>query len=126
MKRFLCGILMAVFLFSLTACGDASGIIGSWEQEMEISILGLDDQTTAASILRFTFRDDGSGTQEQIIRDGSHPNARRDFIYQLEGDKLILDYGDGQKEEFSIVMDTSSLKLENNGGTFELTGVKYR
>lgn len=120
MKRFLCGILMAVFLFSLTACGDASGIIGSWEQEMEISILGLDDQTTAASILRFTFRDDGTGTQEQIIRDGSHPDISRGFTYQLEGEKLILDYGDGQREEYSVVMDASILKMENNRGKFEL------
>ena len=120
MKRFLCGILMAVFLFSLTACGDASGIIGSWEQEMEISILGLDDQTTAASILRFTFRDDGTGTQEQIIRDGSHPDISRGFTYQLEGDKLILDYGDGQREEYSVVMDASILKMENDRGKFEL------
>ena len=120
MKRFLCGILMAVFLFSLTACGDASGIIGSWEQEMEISILGLDDQTTAASILRFTFRDDGTGTQEQIIRDGSHPDISRGFTYQLEGEKLILDYGDGQREEYSVVMDASILKMENDRGKFEL------
>ena len=120
MKRFLCGILMAVFLFSLTACGDASGIIGSWEQEMEISILGLDDQTTAASILRFTFRDDGTGTQEQIIRDGSHPDISRGFTYQLEGEKLILDYGDGQREEYSVVMDASILKMENKRGKFEL------
>ena len=120
MKRLLCGILMAVFLFSLTACGDASGIIGSWEQEMEISILGLDDQTTAASILRFTFRDDGTGTQEQIIRDGSHPDISRGFTYQLEGEKLILDYGDGQREEYSVVMDASILKMENNRGKFEL------
>ena len=124
MKRVLCWILMAVFLFSLTACGDASGITGIWEQQMEISILGLEGQTSAASILRFTFRDDGTGTQEQIIKDGTHPNASREFTYQLEGDKLTLDFGDGQKEDFSVVMDVSSLNLENNRGTFELTKVQ--
>ena len=124
MKRFLCGILMAVLLLLLIACGEASGITGSWEQEMEISILGLDDQTTAASILRFTFRDDGTGTQEQIIRDGSHPNASREFAYRLEEDKLTLDFGDVQREEYSVVMDTSSLKLENNRSKFELKRVQ--
>ena len=87
---------------------------------MEISILGLDAQTSAASILRFTFREDGTGTQEQIIKDGTHPNAIREFAYHLDGDSLILDYGDGQREEFSVVMDTSTLKLKNNRGTFEL------
>ena len=124
MKRVLCWILMAVFLFSLTACGDASGITGIWEQQMEISILGFDAQNSAVSILRFTFWKDGTGTQEQIIKDGNHPNARREFTYQQEGDKLTLDYGGGQREEFSVIMDTSTLKLENNRGTFELTKVQ--
>ena len=124
MKRLLCWILTAALLLLLTACGDASGITGSWEQQMEISILGLDAQTSAASILRFSFRDDGTGTQEQIIEDGTHPNASRGFTYKMEGDKLTLDYGDGQKEDFSVVMDASILKLENNRGKFELTKVQ--
>lgn len=120
MKRFLCGILTVGLLFSLTACGESSGITGIWEQKMELSNLGLNAQTTAASFLRFTFWDDGTGTQEQIIRDGSHPDISRGFTYQLEGDKLILDYGDGQREEYSVVMDASILKMENNRGKFEL------
>ena len=120
MKRLLCWILTAVLLLLLTACGETSGIIGSWEQQMEISILGLEGQTSAASILRFTFREDGTGIQEQIIKDGTHPNASREFTYQLEGDKLTLDYGDGLSEEFSVVMDASTLKLKNDRGEFEL------
>ena len=120
MKRFLCGILTVGLLFSLTACGESSGITGIWEQKMELSNLGLHAQTTAASFLRFTFWDDGTGTQEQIIRDGSHPDISRGFTYQLEGDKLILDYGDGQREEYSVVMDASILKMENDRGKFEL------
>ena len=120
MKRFLCGILTVGLLFSLTACGESSGITGIWEQKMELSNLGRNAQTTAASFLRFTFWDDGTGTQEQIIRDGSHPDISRGFTYQLEGDKLILDYGDGQREEYSVVMDASILKMENNRGKFEL------
>ena len=120
MKRFLCGILTVGLLFSLTACGESSGITGIWEQKMELSNLGLNAQTTAASFLRFTFWDDGTGTQEQIIRDGSHPDISRGFTYQLEGDKLILDYGDGQREEYSVVMDASILKMENDRGKFEL------
>ena len=120
MKRFLCGILTVGLLFSLTACGESSGITGIWEQKMELSNLGLNAQTTAASFLRFTFWDDGTGTQEQIIRDGSHPDISRGFTYQLEGEKLILDYGDGQREEYSVVMDASILKMENNRGKFEL------
>ena len=120
MKRFLCGILTVGLLFSLTACGESSGITGIWEQKMELSNLGLNAQTTAVSILRFTFWDDGTGTQEQIIRDGSHPDISRGFTYQLEGEKLILDYGDGQREEYSVVMDASILKMENDRGKFEL------
>lgn len=124
MKRLLCCFLSAVLLFSLTACGDASGLTGIWEQEMEISILGIDGETTAASILRFTFREDGTGTQKQIIKDGTHPDTSREFTYLLEENTLMLDFGDGQKIEFSAAMDTSVLKLENSRGKFELTKVK--
>lgn len=119
MRRYLYCVLVIVLLISLTACGKTTEITGIWEQEMEISNLGLNAQTTAASILRFIFWDDGTGTQEQIIRDGSHPDISRGFTYQLEGEKLILDYGDGQREEYSVVMDASILKMENNRVKFE-------
>lgn len=113
-----------VLLILLTACGKTSEITGIWEQEMEISILGIDGQTSAVSILRFTFREDGTGTQEQIIKDGTHPDTSREFTYLMEENMLTLDFGDGQKTEFSAVMDTSVLKLENSRGKFELTKVK--
>lgn len=56
----------------------------------------------ATPILRFTFREDGSGIQEQIIKDGRHPNANREFAYRLKEDRLTLDYGDGQREDFPL------------------------
>ena len=124
MKRFLCFVLTVVLLFSLTACRETAGITGIWEQEMEISILGVEGQTSALSVLRFTFREDGTGTQEQIITDGSHPNAGREFSYRLEENRLTLDYGVGLSEVFSIVMDEAILKLENDRGKFELTRVQ--
>ena len=124
MRRFLCCILTAVLLFSLTACGETARITGIWEQEMQISILGVEGQSSALSVLRFTFREDGTGTQEQIIGNGSYPNASREFSYRLEENRLTLDYGDGLSEEFSVVLDPSTLKLENNRGKFELTNVQ--
>lgn len=120
MKRFLCTILV-LLLFSLSACGTKTEITGIWEQEMSISILGVEGESTAASIARFTFREDGSGSQEQIFHDNSHPDTVREFHWQLEGNTLVLDYGENRKEEFTVSVSKSSLKLENRRGSYDLT-----
>ena len=123
MKRSLCIVLTLAFLLSLTACGGKPEITGIWEQEMEISVLGEDveEPTAAASLLRFTFREDGTGFQEHIILDGSYPDAVREFLWKLEGDTVTLEYTEGHAEEFSAVLTKTSLKLENPRGSYDLT-----
>lgn len=126
MKRCLYFALLVTFLISLTACGGKTDIVGTWEQETEIAILGegIEKATTAASSHRFTFREDGTGIQEHIVADGSYPNAVREFHWQLEGDTLTLVYAENQTEEFTAVLSKTSLKLENRRGGYDLTRVE--
>lgn len=126
MKRLICYVLLAVLLVSLTGCGGKAEITGIWEQEMETAILGegVAESTTAASLLRFTFREDGTGLQEHIMLDGSYPDAVRVFSWKLEKDTLTLEYTEGHAEEFSVALTKTSLKLENSRGNYDLTKAK--
>lgn len=124
MRRIFCGILMALLLISLAGCSGGGNIVGTWEREMEISILGVEGEATVSSTARFTFREDGTGIQAQILPDGSHPDAVREFSWQLEGDTLVLDYGENQREEFTASISKSSLKLESHRGSYDLTKAK--
>ena len=124
MKRFLSVALMIMLLLSLTACSAETDLTGVWEQEMEISILGVEENVSAASIARFIFREDGTGTQEQIIPDGSYPDAIREFTWQLEKETLTLDYGENQMQTFAVALENGSLKLKSSRGSFDLTKVE--
>ena len=122
MQRIVCCVLAAVVLFSLTGCSGNGDIVGIWEQEMEMSILGegIDEATSTTSLCRFTFREDGTGVREHIMLAGNHPDAVREFTWQLDGKTLTLDFGGGHTEEFTATWNKTSLKLENRRGMFEL------
>ena len=118
MKKLVLLILAAALL--LAGCGKEETLVGIWEQEITVSVLGVEGQTEAESIVRFTFREDGTGTQEQMILDGSHPDAVRDFSWVLEKKTLTLDYGEGQTAVFTAIVEQEVLKLENHRGSYEL------
>ena len=124
MKRLLFCSLLVLFLLSLTACSGNAGITGDWEQEIEINILGAGETGTAMAVVRFSFREDGTGTQEHIISDGKYRDVQRDFSYSLDKDILTLDYGENHAEEFTIVLGENSLKLENHRGIHDLIRVE--
>ena len=122
MKHILHFILTAAVLLSLAACdGGNHNITGIWEQEMQISILGSDSASSAMSVMRFTFRQDGTGLQEQIIADGIYPDAVREFTYTQLEDEITLNFEGKNKVIFHFVIDGNSLMLQNNRGTFQLT-----
>lgn len=126
MKRRFGIVLSLTFLLLLTACGGKVEMTGIWEQEMETAILGegIGEPTAAASLLRFTFREDGTGLQEHIMLDGRYPDAVREFGWKLEGDTLSLEYAEGHTETFSVTLTKTSLKLENPRGNYDLTKVE--
>lgn len=122
MKRIICCIFAAILLVSLAGCSANGNIVGTWEQEMEVSILGegVELATSAPALCRFTFREDGTGLQEHILQDESYPDAAREFTWQLEGDSLTLEYVENHTEVFSVVLAKTSLKLENRRGSYDL------
>ena len=61
MKKALLAVLLLFLFFTVAGCSNGD-IIGVWEAEMEISVLGLDKADSAASVLRFTFFEDGTGS----------------------------------------------------------------
>jgi hypothetical protein len=80
MQRIICCILAAIVLFSLTGCSGNGDIVGIWEQEMEMSILGegIEEATSVASLCRFTFREDGSAVQAELTSCGLGGDALPD------------------------------------------------
>ena len=121
MKSLLCGVLVVSLLFALCACSGSNSIVGVWEQEMQISILGREEATSAASLLRFTFREDGSGLQEHIMADGNYPDAVREFHYHVKDGLLTMVYAEDRIEEFSVQLSKDALNLENKRGSYDLT-----
>ena len=124
MKSILCLLLMVTLMISLASCSNSNSIVGAWEQEMQTSVLGIEEASTVASLRRFTFREDGSGLQEHIMLDGKYPDAVREFHYHLKDDVLTLVYGEEHMEEFFINMSKKSLKLENRRGSYDLIRVQ--
>lgn len=123
MKRIFCLIFALTVLFMLTACSGQADITGTWEQKMETTILGegIEEAVSIASLLRSTFREDGSGLQEHILLDGSYPDAVREFHYHLKEDTLTLVYAEDHMEQFSVKLSKNALKLENPRGSYDLT-----
>ena len=123
MKKAVFAVLLLFLFFTVAGCSNGD-IVGVWEAEMEISVLGLDKADSAASVLRFTFFEDGTGSQEQIIIDGTYPDIIRTFRYELDGSTLTLNYEDLQTEVFSIMFDSTSLQMDSNRINYQLMKVQ--
>ena len=125
MKRLICTIL-ALFLLLLAGCSSQEKITGVWEQEMEMSVLGLgvEEPATVLATARFTFREDGTGSLEMIITDDTHTNSAREFSYHLAEDTLTLDCGEDQIWLYTVALEGDSLTLSSDRGQYDLARVK--
>ncbi len=123
MRRLICVLLM---LLLLTGCTSSNPIVGTWEAEITVAVLGMDQEGHEASaVTRFTFRKDGTGSWGTSITDGSHPETVREFLYTLEENHLILTYQeDIASTEFIATLNGDMLTLESNRGSFQLTRTK--
>ena len=117
-------ILCLVALLLLAGCSGKMDITGVWEQEMEISILGTEKPETVSSVVRFAFREDGTGTMEQLIPDGNHPDARTEFSYELKENTLTVNMGNNRISVFEMEFREGILVLQNSRMQYHLTKVK--
>lgn len=116
---------LGLCLLLLSGCSKPSGIVGTWEEEIQVSILGSEQPGEAAAVTRFVFREDGSGSWGTEILDGSHPETVRDFHYRQEEENLVLSFKEGSADTgFSMALSEDTLKMESNRGSFLLKRAK--
>lgn len=91
MKKYICLVLVTLLTLAMAGCAKEPTIVGTWEEEITVSVLGLTDQPgNHPAVLRYTFAEDGSGIQEIIPNDLPERANNVTFNYAVEGDKLIL------------------------------------
>ena len=121
MKKFIAIILA---LFCLAGCGqnkvDENPILGSWEAESEMSIIGvsilnMEINQTIDMIWCFEFLEDETGKSTIIVDEeyGKYiPNMSESFQYKLDGDKLELIYEKGNTQTFTVSFADEKLILD--------------
>ena len=124
MKRLTALVLALICVLGLVGCDQNQNnrdyIFGSWEAEIEMSILGVSvadeegPQSTYA-ICIFDFFEDGTG-ESGIIVDRKYAeniaDTNESFTYILDGDKLTLTYDDGKVENFTVSFLDEKLILD--------------
>lgn len=91
MRRIISVILAILMVLSMVGCTQEITIVGTWEEEIMVSVLGATDkQGTYPALLRYTFAEDGTGTRE--IFSDIHPEEPQteEFAYSVDGEKLIM------------------------------------
>ena len=106
----LCGVLL---LGLLSGCGGENSIVGEWSAETRMSLLGIDQEGDEMDAeVTFSFRENGSGSMEVDFPDPLSDPDERGFRYSIEGDRLLVEYDDGQRDEFAFHLTPNTLKLD--------------
>ena len=118
-------IFLLFCLVLLAGCTEDPGLTGTWEAEIQISVLGPETQEQRNGVTRFVFCSDGTGTWCTEISGGDYPQAVREFRYTQNGNVLTLTYGEEEVDtEFTMLLTGDSLKVENQRGSFDLVRKK--
>ena len=111
-------ILLAVILWSQSR-GDRNSILGSWETEMQVSVLGASGpdagEQTAEVLYCFVFYEDGTGRRNMRAHEkyaGRIPDIQESFAYMLEGDTLTLTQENGNTQIFTVSFSGQTLILD--------------
>ena len=124
MKKWILFAFAMVYAFAMAGCSqnqaDQDSVFGSWEAEMELSVLGVsaaeeEGKKTAAAMYCFDFFEDGTGESRIILDEkyaGHIPNTKEHFTYVLDGDKLTLTYETGRVQEFTVSFSDGKLILD--------------
>lgn len=124
MKKVFCFMFVLFVLLAMAGCGqnqaDHNSILGSWEAETELSILGVsvsddEENQTADMVYCFEFYEDGAGKSSIIIDEKYAEDIRNmnaSFTYILDGDKLELTHEDGNTQVFTVSFSGENLILD--------------
>lgn len=107
-NRLVAALLAAVFMVALVACSASSSgpkasdasLVGTWK---EVSV----DAT-------YVFRADGTGSE-------SWGGGAYDMTWELDGNTLTADFGEGDIEKYKIDLDGDILVVHIDGTDFEFT-----
>lgn len=91
MQKFFYLVLAVLLVLTLCGCAKEPTIVGTWEEEITITVLGKTEQEgNHPALLRYTFAEDGTGTRE-VIPDTIPEHTQTDeFIFAVEGDVLTI------------------------------------
>ena len=132
MRKMLYLILTFTLLLTFTGCNhkkdDPNPLLGAWEAETELSILGVstfseESGHTVPAIYRFTFLADGTGTSNIVIlqNDSDHiPDTSTNFTYTLSENTLEILYEGGNAQTFTVTFSGENLILDGRA-RIELT-----
>ena len=130
MRKFFCLMLAVLLVLTLCGCAKEPTIVGTWEEEITITVLGKTEQEgNHPALLRYTFAEDGTGTRE-VIPDTIPEHTQTDrFTFAVEGDVLTITLtsttqGDVPFEYTIKSMTYDSLEIYFYGVTNHLKRVK--
>ena len=124
MKKAISMVLVILLLLTFYGCTQTkpgqNTILGIWEIETDLSILGLlqedaEKGQTVAAMYRFEFLDDGSGKATITVVE---PDIEQNldsvwhFDYKLTGEKLELFYEHGSTQVFTISFSEGNLIMD--------------
>ena len=113
MKKLLCIVFAVCVLLTVAGCGrgEKNPVLGAWEAETQISILGVSGNQTVDAVYRFEFFGDGTG-KSQIDADSNLPDPAGAFTYVLEEDQLVLTFENGMTQTFAVTFGENTMTLE--------------
>jgi len=123
MKRLLCFLLILLALSAFVGCSkkqtDYNPLLGTWEADTEMSILGVslpdDGKQSISVVYRLEFYADGTG-KSSILVDEKYldriPNINTNFTYVHDGDKLTLTHEEGNTQVFTVSFSDGNMILD--------------
>ncbi len=112
----LLSVILTLCLF--TGCGAKSKLVGTWEEETQASILGIEINTGTVTV---TFEKDGTGSMSGELG-STGLSASQNFTYTVEKDQLTMTFESGSTVVYTFVLEKDVLKLDGDND-FNLTKV---
>ena len=123
MKKVIFTLSILLFMLGISGCGenttDHDAILGSWEAEIQMSVLGISipagEEPITDATYHLEFYEDGTG-KSAISVSGEFADHISDietnFTYSLEGEKLELTHENGSIQSFSVSFSDKMLILD--------------